>query len=337
MPTASLQAQDPRFSQFYASPLELNPALMGVYEGQFRVVANYRDAYSSILQSNSFRTMAASFEMKTPVQRTDFFGFGISALRDQAGEGDFTRTKANLGGSFLKKLGGSRYSPYDQYLVAGAQAGFGQHSLNWQKLWFSNQFDSDNGSINFGGSTGEPLERQNTDLYLDVNAGLLWYIVFDDNLSLYAGGAFHHLTSPNVSFLEEGEETLERRWVAHAGGEIPLSREISLLPAVAVMSQGPHFSTSVGGNIRYTNRDWREVAIRAGAWSHLVNNLDEGITMDAIVFTTFLEMERWNVGISYDVTTSVLRNANNSRGAFELSFIYIQPSRSRYDVECPKF
>jgi len=334
----SLQAQDPRFSQFYASPLELNPAMIGVYEGQWRVIANYRDAYSSILQDNAFRTLAASFDMRQSVGRSgDYFGFGISALRDEAGEGDFTRTKANGGVSFLKKLGGSGYNPYDQYLVAGAQVGFGQHSLNWQKLWFSNQFDQSNGTINFDQDSGESFDRQSTDLYLDFNAGLLWYILFDDNLSLYAGGAFHHLNSPSISFLENSGETLYRRWVINAGGEVPFSRELSLLPAVAVMKQNQHFSAATGGNLRYSNRDWREVAIRAGAWAHLSNSLDDGIAMDAIVITTFLEMERWNIGISYDVTTSVLKNANNSRGAFEMSFIYVQPSRSRYSVRCPNF
>jgi type IX secretion system PorP/SprF family membrane protein len=336
--TTSLKAQDPRFSQFYASPLELNPAMIGVYEGSWRFIANYRDAYSSILQDNAFRTFAASFDMRQPVQRKgDHFGFGISVLRDEAGEGDFVRTKANAGASFLKKLGGSGYNPYDQYLVAGAQIGFGQHNLNWQKLWFSNQFDESSGGINFNQDTGEVFDRESTDLYLDFNAGLLWYILFDDNLSFYAGGAFHHLNSPNVSFIQNSDETLHRRWVANAGGEIPLSREISILPAAAVMGQNQHLSIAAGGNIRYSNRDWREVAIRAGAWAHLSNSLDNGIAMDAIVFTTFLEMEKWNVGISYDVTTSVLRTANNSRGAFELSFIYVHPSRSRYDVRCPNF
>ena len=92
-----------------------------------------------------------------------------------------------------------------------------------------------------------------------------------------------------------------------------------------------------GANFRYTNRDWREVAIRAGGWTHFSNQLDSGVGMDAIVATTVLEMERWNIGLSYDITTSVLATANNSRGAFEVSFIYTQPARSRTNVTCPKF
>ena len=244
------QAQDPRFSQFYAAPTELNPAMIGVYEGKFRVVANYRELYSSILASHPFRTIAASFDMRQRVQQQDYFGFGFSVLRDDVGISQFHRTKANLGASFMKQLGGSRYSMYDQYLVAGAQLGFGQHGLNWQKLWFSEQFNTDEGFIDTSTPSGENFDKQTTGLYLDFNAGLLWYILFDDHLSLYAGGALHHLNSPNVSFLEGSEDNLSTRWTAHAGGEIPFTRELSLLPAVAVMGQNTYFSTTAGGAIQ---------------------------------------------------------------------------------------
>ncbi|MCO6487349.1 MAG: PorP/SprF family type IX secretion system membrane protein [Phaeodactylibacter sp.] len=331
------QAQDPRFSQFYAAPAELNPAMIGVYEGKFRIVANYRELYSSILDNNAFRTVAASFDMRQRIQQDDYFGFGFSVLRDEAGLSQFHRTKANLGASVMKQLGGSRYATYDQYLIAGAQLGFGQHGLNWQRLWFSQQFNASDGVIDTSTPSGENFDKQTTDLYLDFNAGVLWYVLFDDNLSLYAGGALHHLNNPSISFLENSEDKLDTRWTAHAGGEIPFTRELSLLPAVAVMGQNTHFSTTVGGNFRYTNRDWKEVAIRAGGWAHLSNELESGMAMDAVAVTAILEMERWNFGISYDITTSVLATANNSRGAFELSFIYTHPAQWRSSVKCPNF
>jgi len=121
------------------------------------------------------------------------------------------------------------------------------------------------------------------------------------------------------------------------GGELPFSQQLSLLPAVLVMGQHTHLSTTAGANFRYNNRDWKEVAIRAGGWVHLSNRLDQGIAMDAVIFTTVLEMERLSIGISYDVTTSLLAAANNSRGAFELSLVYVQPAKWRTNVSCPKF
>ncbi len=331
------KAQDPRLSQFYAAPLEMNPAMIGLFDGRFRLVANYRELYSSILSNHPFRTISASFDMRSRVQQGDFAGFGLSVLRDEAGISQFHRVKANVGGSYMKQLGGSRYATYDQFLIAGAQLGFGQHGLNWQRLWFSQQFVEDGGFVDYGADSGESFDKQSTGLYLDFNAGLMWYLILDRNFSFYAGGALHHLNSPNISFMDDSEADLNTRWVGHAGGEIPFTAELSMLPAIAVMGQNTYLSTTLGANFRYNNRDWKEVAIRAGGWAHLSNVLDQGITMDAFIVSAILEMERWNFGLSYDITTSRLASANNSRGAFELSLIYTHPAQWRTSVNCPKF
>ncbi len=330
------KAQDPRFAQFYASPLQLNPAMTGVYEGQFRFIANYREQYNSLLGNQPFRTISAGFDMRHQVNRGNYAGFGVTVLRDAAGLSNFSRQTGALSASFMKQLGGGRYSHNDQYLIAGAQIGFGQQGLDWNKLWFSNQYDTDNGVINVDNPTGENFVTDNSKMYLDFNAGILWYALFEENRSIYFGGAFHHLNSPNVSFLEQSSE-IPRRWVVHGGGEIPFTKELSLLPAVAVMAQNKSMSTTAGANFRFTNREWRELALRAGAWAHVVNQLESGFALDAITATAILELERWNLGFSYDITASKLTTANNGRGAFEMSLIYTHPAKSRARVNCPNF
>ncbi|HRF37600.1 MAG TPA: PorP/SprF family type IX secretion system membrane protein [Saprospiraceae bacterium] len=331
-------AQDPRFSQFYATPNQINPALNGVFDGTFRFTANYRELYSSILSKDAFRTFAAGVEFRNKVGRSgDYYGLSLSALRDDVGISNFNRFHAHVGGSYLKQLSGSRYRNSDQYLIAGAQIGAGQRGFDWGRLWFSNQFNSSQAFVDYGSASGEDFQRRETNIFLDFNAGLLWYAIFDKNASVYAGGALHHINEPNISFVETRDEVLHRKWVGHAGGEIPFSDQLSLLPAVAVMGQHKGMSAALGANVRYTNRDWKEIAVRAGAWAHVVNRLDQGMHLDAIAVTTVLEMERWNLGLSYDVTTSILSAANNSRGAFEMSFIYVQPSQQRFKVSCPRF
>ncbi len=329
-------AQDPRFAQFYAAPLQLNPAMTGVFEGQFRMAANYRELYSSVLGNQPFRTIAASFDTRHEVSRGNYFGFGAQLLSDAAGLSNFTRQTGNIGASFMKQLNGGRYASSEQYLIAGAQIGAGQQSLNWNKLWFSSQYDEANAAIRFDDPNGEGFLQNTSNVYADFNAGVLWYALFDDNQSIYFGGAIHHLNTPNVSFLEQSNP-LPRRWVAHGGGEIPFTRQLSILPAVAIMGQNKAMSTTAGANFRYTNREWRELALRAGAWGHVVNRLDSGVTFDALTFTAILEMERWNLGFSYDVTMSNLALANNGRGAFEVSLMYIQPAKTRVRMSCPNF
>jgi type IX secretion system PorP/SprF family membrane protein len=333
---AAVQGQDPRFSQFYRAPLQLNPAMIGSFEGKARFNVNYRDLYSSILKDQPFRTLGASFDMRQRMVQNDYLGIGFTLQRDQAGASQLNRTQGNIGLSFMKQLGGSRYATDEQYLIAGAQLGFGQRSFSWQKLWFSNQYDVLNGRVNFDAPSGEEFDRQYSNLYLDFNAGVLWYAIFGENMSIYAGGALHHINAPNISFLEAGEDRLYRKWVAHAGGELPIAGGLSLLPAAAVMLQGPAVSATFGGNFRYTNHEWKELALRAGAWYHLSHQYP-ALGGDAVIVSMFLELERWTLGLSYDITVSQLTAANNSRGALELSLAYFLPEQQRYRVACPKY
>lgn len=329
-------AQDPHLAQFYAAPVYTNPALMGVFDGRFRAVVNYREQWGSIINSNPFRTIAGSFEMKHRIGRNDFLSYGLQVMNDQVGTSVYTRNTAALGISYTKQLTGGRYGGGDQFLVAGAQVGGGQHSIQGDKLWFSNQFMFDTEQIDFSAPSGENL-RSMSDFFTDFSAGLVWYAVFDDNMSVYAGGALHHINAPRISFFESGDAgELSMKWTGQIGGELPLSRELSLLPGVIVMGQGSSLKTIFGTNFRYTNRDWREVAVRIGVWGDLANDLDSGLSAPAMIYTAILEMGRWNVGVSYDVNVGSLTAPTNSRGALEISAIYVHPSRERVRVKCPK-
>jgi type IX secretion system PorP/SprF family membrane protein len=330
------KAQDPVFGQFYTAPTMLNPALNGVFQGQFRVHANYREQWSSVLGSDPFRTIGAGFEWRQNVVHDDYLGISVNALGDQAGMANFATTRGNLGLSFMKQLSGG-YRSASQYLVAGGQFGLGQHSLDYGNLWFSKQFDSGTSSVDQTLSTGENFGMGNTDVYVNINAGLLWYALFDDNFSLYAGAALNHINEPNISFLGDQTEMLPRRWVYHVGGEIPFNRQLSLLPAAMLTTQGESMTTIFGGNFRFTNRDWREVALRGGVWGQISNKLADETLLNSLIFVAIIELDRYNIGISYDVNASSVSDITYSRGAFELSFTYTHPTKHREKVICPKY
>lgn len=334
----SINAQDARFAQFYANPLYTNPAMTGVMEGQLRFTANYRELYTSILGNEGWKTISAGLEIRRPVGRGNFFGFGAQFLRDQVA-GTFTRNQGVLSGSFQKKLAGGRRGP-TYFLSGGAQLGFGQRGFDVNKLWFSNQFfvgaDQRTAFIDRGLSSRETFGQTNSGLYVTFNAGLLWYGVLENNTSFYVGGSAFQLNEPNISYVGE-QDLLPRRYVAHAGAEIPFgSSGFSILPATIVQLQGPATSAMVGANLRYTQKEWKEVALRAGLWLHASNRLDEFVPESTVV-TAIIEMESIQFGLSYDLTMSDLQLSNNGRGAFEISMIYVQPANYRSKVECPKF
>ncbi|MEY3050282.1 MAG: hypothetical protein RLY31_67 [Bacteroidota bacterium] len=333
--SVSLLAQDPHFSQFYAAPMQLNPAMTGMHPGKWRVVSNYREQWNSLLDTRPFRTISTSFDYRQRVGRGDYVAFGLSALSDQAGKSEFHRTNGHLSLSYLKQLDGSRYRSYDQYLIGGVQTGIGQHTIVPQNLWFSSQFDLGTEQVDRSLPSGEQF-RSATDLFLDINAGLVWYAVFSDNNSVYLGGAVHHVNGPNISFIDSGKEELPMKWVAHMGGEFPFNRQLSLLPAVAFIRQRNNMVSLAGANFRYTNRDWKEIAIRAGAWAQLAGDWEQDLANPAVTFTAILEVERWNMGVSYDVSANKLAEPTNGRGAVELSLIYYHPASRREKVNCPK-
>ncbi len=330
-------AQDPQFVQFYNSPLQLNPAMTGVHPGKWRAIANYREQWNSILDTRPFRTMSASFDARSRIGRGDFFAYGVTLQQDQAGRSSYQRTTGDLSLSYLKQLDGSRYRGFDQFLIGGLQVGLGQHSLDYQNLWFSSQFNNTTEQVDQTLASNENI-NETSGIYPNINAGLMWYAVMDDNQSFYIGGAVHHVNAPKISFIEaDGEESLDMKWVLHAGGEIPFSHNFSLLPSVAVIGQGKNMLSLYGMNFRYTNRDWKELAIRAGAWGHLSKDFEGSVATPAVTFTAILEMERWNFGISYDVNANKLAPPTNGRGAFELSVIYYQPATRKEKVRCPKY
>jgi len=328
-------AQDPRFAQFYAAPDQLNPALSVVHDGQMRFIVNYRDQWSSVLNEVPFRTVAAHYDYRINVRRNDYLGIGFNALQDQAGASRLKRTKGQANLSFMKYLGGGKERDY--YLVAGAQAGIGQHSLDWSDLWFSGQYDAGNEVINFDLPSGE-VESRSGGIYPDFSAGLLWYIIGTD-FSFYAGGAIYHLNTPNISIFEASVDRLKRRYVGHFGGELAITKYLSLLPAASVFFQGPSTDVNIGTNFRYTSGEENDLALRIGGWAHISGKETSGVAFEAFTVTSMLEMKTWTLGLSYDINTSQLTPASNARGAFEVSFTYILPSKNRKQqkVVCPKF
>ncbi|MCC7244319.1 MAG: PorP/SprF family type IX secretion system membrane protein, partial [Saprospiraceae bacterium] len=240
----TLTAQDPRFSQYYASSWNLNPALTGVFNGRWRATANYRDQWGSFLSPVPFRTYAAAFESRFQVGAgDDFASVGIGAMHDEAGTARFQQNKVQVGGAFLKQLSGGR-NRTEHYLSAGAQLGFGQHSIDWGELWFTRQFDAVNERPDASLSSGEPNANASSKAYLDFNAGLLWYAVFKNDGFFYIGGAMHHLNQPVISLANDNRETLYSRWTGHMGGQFPVTETISLLPGIMAMNQGPAFETN---------------------------------------------------------------------------------------------
>ncbi len=335
-------AQDIHFSQFYNSPLNLNPAMTGVMNCNIRLIGNYRNQWSSVLRSNAFKTYAVSYDQKIPVGRSDYFGFGLGLWGDKAGELSFSTTQAKLSASYSKRMGGDRRGT-SHYLVVGAEAGIVQRSIDFIAARFGSQYDYDLGEYNQFLQSGEFFDNDNI-VSADFGAGLLWFTTLDKNNSFYGGVAFAHLNSPKVSFIDSTAVNREdisvySKFTIHGGGEFMLSDRMGIVPNLVALIQGPDLEINPGASLKFLMGKNRRInqAFQLGLWGRLSNYGESGMNMDAIILSTRFDYENFGIGISYDINVSDLRAASNGNGGFEFSLLYNICGNERRGVYCPNF
>ena len=331
----SVSAQDIHFSQFYMSPLNLNPAMTGIMNCTQRLTFNHRNQWTPILRSNSYQTYSFSYDQRIPVGRYDYMGVGGTLWRDQAGTVDYGQLQAKLSASYSKRMAGNRNESH--YLVAGFEGGVQQTGLDLSKAQWGTQHDG-NGGFNSNASSGETFNR-NSIIFPDLSAGLLWFSIFPNDNTFYVGGSYHHLNRPNISFNRNKREILYSRFTGHIGGEFQMTDRTALVPNAIVMFQGKAMEITPGVSLKFILSKFRyeTQSFQFGMWTRIANRVNSGILNDAIILTTRFDYNQFTIGFSYDATTSLLRKAAPTTGGYELSLMYKICGPERRNVYCPSF
>src|SRR6476620_2666988 len=170
-----VKAQDPHFSQFFSSPLTLNPALTGKFNGTLRVAGNYRNQWPAFNNVYTTSTLSVDFAiLKKRIPEFDTWGVGILALTDKAGAGVLTNNYIGLSTSYHKALDEDGF----QQIGIGFQGTYGQKRLDDSKLYFEDMLTP----FGFTGVTQDNFSSANLNInYFDVNAGLLYSHSTNDN------------------------------------------------------------------------------------------------------------------------------------------------------------
>jgi len=319
------QAQDPHFTQYFASPLTLNPAYTGFFYGDFRIAGNYRSQWSSI--STPFITGTVSADMdilKNVINPNDIFGVGITILYDQTGGGGLLENYVGLSTAYHKSL--DVYG--DQTLGLGVQVTLVQKRLDFSKLIFENQLGADGFDPTI--PSGETFSQSNIS-YSDYNVGLLYNATINDNAYIYGGASYYHISQPNESFLGETNR-INARLTVHVGASIPVNETTRLYTSGLYMQQGGATEMDLGGafGLNVDQVIDNPTIFYVGAWYRW---------NDAINPYLGLQMNGIKVGLSYDVNVSSLQSASQSRGGMEISVIYTKlpaiPDKRR--MNCPTF
>ena len=295
------QAQDPLFSQFYTTPLQINPAFAGVTYAP-RVTLNYRNQWGAI--SGGYKTYAASYEQSIPTLNS---GFGLMLLADDAMDGVYKTTR--ISGVYGYGLQVNE----DFFMKFGVEAGLINTSLDWDRLRFVDQLDPLSGLEDGAGNPNQSEEQRPASLnrsVVDISAGLMVHTKI-----FYAGIAAKHLNNPDESLLSFNNSLaagLPIRFTIHGGAEIEVKKGNNrnpgafISPNILFARQAAFTQVNVGAYAGFGK-------FFSGAWyRHTGHNADA-----AIILAGFRE-GTLRIGYSYDLTLSQLAAANPG-GTHEIS------------------
>ena len=124
-------AQDIHYSQFNASPQNLNPAQTGLFDGDWRFVGNFRSQWSVIPVPYRTFSIATDTRLKTKLEN-DVPAVGLIINTDKSGDSKFTTTQIFASGAYIKKLN----KDSTHFVSVGIQPGVTSKSFNLAALTF---------------------------------------------------------------------------------------------------------------------------------------------------------------------------------------------------------
>lgn len=307
------QAQDPVFSQFYASPLQLNPAFAGSAMAPF-IALNYRMQYPGFNNGAAYSTFAASFDQHLKGLNS---GIGLSLMTDDAGQGIYRKTYTSAHYSYKVDINEKISTRL------GIETGFIQSRLDWNRLVFGDQIDPFSGPLNPDGtprSSDEARPENLTKTIFDVSTGLVVY-----GAGFHGGIVAKHLATPNEGFINANQNLLiglPVRWTVHGGYEFITKKATRYSPANFVaptlmfVKQGDFSQLMVG---TYAGLG----PIIVGGWYR-----HTGSNPESMVLMMGFKQDFFKIGYSFDYTIS--RLSGRTGGSHEIALtINLDPQAAR--------
>ena len=184
------------YSQYYASPLSLNPALTGIGEyGRFGV--NYRNQWPSI--SKGYQTFSSWLDYNFEENNNNF---GVILSRTQEG---FASLNSNfIGFNFANEIS----LGHNLFIRGGLQISYTNKNISFDNLIFGDQL-SEAGIIN--NTSLESLNFKDRIGFLDLGIGILTY-----SNKFWAGTSIFNILEPNISFTDS-KENIPKLFSFHGG------------------------------------------------------------------------------------------------------------------------
>lgn len=320
----SLRAQDPHFSQFFSSPLTLNPANTGNFNGMMRVQGIHRNQWPSF--GNAYRTIAVAvdgpFSLKG-MNKIDKLSMGLTLLSDQSGNGILNENHLGVSVAYTKMFD----EEGKQSLTIGFAGNISNFMFDQNKANFEDEISASGFTIP---SSDILLTKNLTRQFTDLHAGILYKTSFGENSLFYVGSSVYHLKRPWLGFVDNNYN-IQMRYNFHAGG-YQIINELTTLHAS--MQYQHHFNYKelvLGGALSkiVSSEKSTYTELYIGGW--IRNN-------DALIPYLGLQWNNLLAGFSYDLSYSKRRSLSGLYQSAEFSLNWILQGRGYWDkIKCPKF
>ncbi len=301
-----LYAQDAFLSQYFSSPMYLNPALIAKGVGDWRLSGTYRTQWQgSGAQPYTTAMVSAEKNLYTGSSRNDFLGAGLMVISDASNAGLLKRNMVSAGFSYSKALDAAG----KQYFGGGLSINYSRRMLDVSKFLFQSQFGS--GGYQPSAPSGENVPVPSSS-YIDVTAGLQ-YSIKEDRSGFYAGASYFHANSPKDGAYSDNAYTIDPRLSLQMGYQQLLGDSSELQVSTIYDHQGQinRFTAGLLYKLPVKGSQLKVKTMNLGVWDRFG---------DAVYPYIGIEAGGWLLGLSYDVPTSKISNSFGNLQSFEISF-----------------
>lgn len=318
-------AQDLNFSQVRANPVWLNPANTGNFNGRFRVGAQFKSQWGSV--TAPFVSIAAHSDFaflkkgmgRQVTEKGDWIGAGVQLSSDKAGDGNLQVIRIN--GTF------AYHKAFDNFqrkvLSFGVYGGIIQRSINFQALYFEDQWNGERFQTNIPSIDYAKDENVSA---IDFGVGAQYTQILskaNEPVKMFgAGFAINHPTGIITDY--SGESVLNLKPVFNAYANWGLDNQITICPYTVAQFQNKSDFILLGADVRYQISPQNEnQKVIAGAYGKLNGDLILNFGMDVFGYQFIM---------SYDANLGPVSEITSGRGGIEFSILKSGPRPRGVDI-----
>jgi type IX secretion system PorP/SprF family membrane protein len=312
-----VQGQDPHFSQFFTSPISVNPSLSGTGISKWKIMSNYRTQWSNTGTPFNTFTINGDYKVLGDDDNNNILAVGLQFMNDKTLSGAFESNYLSTAISYHVNINNT------SQIGVGFMGTYSTRSLGNSNFTFGEQFTS--GGFDPSLPSGEPQNFAIKPFY-SLSSGIV-YVFENDNMRIQAGSSMYHVNRPSQSFFDNQDNNLPIRYAFHSSIENQLSNGGSLNSNFIYQHQGrvEYFALGSAFGLDISNDD-KPKSLYLGAWYR---------TGDAFYPYIGLLIGSLQFGLTYDLSVVKQFSAQSLPGSFELSFVF-RNSKKRYGiVPCP--